>query len=161
MTIAIKNSLFALLLFGILACGKSPVYNHFVDVENLWFQDSVITFKVPIDDVSATYGINVLLRHNADYPFANLYMFRKIESADALIYQDTVNFQLADPSGKWLGSGIGELKTVARRYRNEAVRFSAPGTYTFYIQQGMRIDSLMGIDAVGLELFKIEEEKND
>lgn len=150
------------LVIGLLlgACGNPPVFDQYQNTNNVWHKDSVLHFTVAITDTSAPYGISVKFRHNAQYPYANLYMFRKIESTTGIAYQDTVNFQLADASGKWLGSGIGELKTVIRRYRKEAVWFSAPGKYTFTLQHGMRVDNLPGIEQVGLEVVKLEEEQN-
>lgn len=158
MTDARRISLF--LAIGLLlgACGKAPVFDQYHQMHNSWHKDSVISFTVAITDTSAPYGINVKLRHNAQYPFSNLYVFRKIESASGVEYQDTANFELADPSGKWLGHGVGELKTVVRRYRKEAVWFSTPGKYTFTLQQGMRVDALPGVEEIGLEVLKLDEE---
>lgn len=160
MTSAIKISAFFLaFILALASCGKAPVFDEYVSTNNMWHKDSIVRFTVAITDTSVPYGINVKVRHNAQYPFANLYVFRSISSVAGIVYSDTANFTLADASGKWLGSGIGELKTVVRRYRKEAVWFSSPGKYTFNLQQGMRTETLPGIEQVGLEVIRIEEEQ--
>ena len=155
---AIRSSLFLLVLLLVVACNEKPFFDSYHHLNKGWHKDSIVHFDVSISDTSAHYGINVKLRHNAEYPYSNLWVFRRIASNLGTEYQDSANFILADPSGKWLGQGVGELKTVVRKYREEALRFRAPGIYTFYLQQGMRMDDLPGIEAVGLEVYKLEEE---
>ncbi len=144
------------------ACTNTPLVDVFVPMPNGWHADSVLQFPVKIVDASLSYSVTVKMRHNGNYPYSNIYMFRKIESAKGIEYQDTVNFVLADPTGKWLGSGVGELKTMVWAYRANALKFSQPGNYVFSLAHGMRADVLPGIENVGLEVIEITqpEQKN-
>ena len=157
MTGAQKLSVIALLAMLAVSCGKSPMVDEYVPMPNGWYKDSVLQFTAKITDVSQAYSVNVKMRHNGNYPYSNIYMFRKIESANGLEYQDTVNFVLADPTGKWLGSGVGELKTMVWAYRANALKFNQPGNYVFSLQHGMRTDVLEGIEDVGLDVIAITE----
>jgi gliding motility-associated lipoprotein GldH len=124
-----------------------------------WHADSVLSFTIPIESVDETYAVNVKMRHNANYPFANLYMFRSITSSNGIEYQDTVNFTVADARGKWLGKGVGELKTMVWPYRANTIKFNTPGKYTFTLQQGMRVEELKGVTDIGLEVYVVPEEE--
>jgi gliding motility-associated lipoprotein GldH len=138
-----KSSLFvATSFFAGGMCGPSPVFDSFQPLVMNGMQIAFLKFVVPIENVDDTYAVNVKMRHNANYPFANLYMFRKIKSNNGLEYQDTVNFIVADPRGKWLGKGVGEVKTMVWPYRANTIKFNTPGKYTFTLQQGMRQEAL-------------------
>lgn len=154
-----RSSLLAFALLLLAACGQAPVYDSFKPIGGKWYADSVLAFSFPVENVDETYAVNIKLRHNANYPFANLYMFRTISSVNGLEYQDTVNFTVADPRGKWLGDGVGEVKTMVWPYRANTIKFNTPGIYTFTLQQGMREEALTGVMDVGLEVFVVTEEK--
>ncbi len=69
--------------------------------------------------------------------------------------QQKVDCILADDTGRWLGSGWGNLYHVKVPYQ-VGVRFAETGEYTFRIVQGMREIDLMGIHNVGLRIEKAE-----
>lgn len=154
-------SIFALSL-AIIACEPQPYYESYLPVtKDGWFADSIARFEVEIEDTLSSYMVIFNIRANSDYPYSNLYLFRSIQSEHGLEYHDTANITLADPYGRWLGDGIGELKTFQRVYRNQPLRFSKPGTYTFEFVQAMRMEPLVGIEDLGLSIYKEEHgEKN-
>ena len=151
-----QSSLFILSLILLLAsCQPAAVYDEFKPVGGQWHLDSMKTFEVTISDTSVPYAVIMKLRHNADYPYANLYLFRTISSANGIEYADTVNLALANQQGKWLGSGIGEVKTMEWIYADRGLQFTDQRKYTFTLQHGMRDTLLNGIMDVGLELRPI------
>ncbi len=142
-------------LFLISSCGERPYYESYLEVkEGTWYADSLASFEVEIEDTLSSYPILVNLRANDKYPYANLFLFRKIYSEEGLEYSDTVEFKMADAYGRWLGEGVGELKTFTRVYRKEPLRFNRAGTYRFEFIQAMRMDPLPGIEDVGLTIYK-------
>lgn len=149
-----RTSSIILLVFGLLACSERPFYEEYQHLEAGWHQDSVLRFAVPIEDTLSSYSVMLRLRGNDQYPYANLYLFRSIQSDRGLEYRDTANLTLADPYGKWLGEGIGELKTFSRAFRREPMRFNRSGVYTFEIQQAMRRELLPGLEDVGLSIYR-------
>jgi gliding motility-associated lipoprotein GldH len=66
---------------------------------------------------------------------------------------DTIEFFLADPTGKWLGSGLGSVNSMLLPYRTN-IKFPQRGIYTFEFKQGMRQEELKGIMDVGLRIDK-------
>jgi gliding motility-associated lipoprotein GldH len=66
---------------------------------------------------------------------------------------DTVEYILAEKSGKWRGSGIGDLFDNQFSYRKN-IRFEKPGKYQLSIRQGMRAEQLKGIHDIGLRVEK-------
>lgn len=147
--------LFLLALSLALGCSETPEYEAFLAVsEDGWHADSTARFQVEIKDSTARYAVIFHLRANQDYPFANLYLFRRIVSAEGQEYGDTANLRLADPQGRWLGEGVGAVKTFSRPFRAQALQFRETGTYTFEFTQAMRQDPLPGVESLGLTLYR-------
>lgn len=154
------KSLFALFAMGLaaLACQEGPLVQSVASFsEDQWYTDSVVTVDVNVTDTQAVYRVSFQIRHTADYPYNNLYLFREIRSANQTEYQDTVEIRLANEAGKWNGSGVGALKTLELPYRQAGLRFPKPGTYRFRFQHGMRDEPLVGIRDFALTIEKEEE----
>lgn len=125
-----------------------------------WYADSTAKFEVTIEDTTVPYLVVFNLRANDNYPYSNLYLFREIKSEGRLEYQDTALVTLADQYGRWLGDGLGELKTFSRPYRAQPLRFNRKGNYTFSFTHAMRNEVLQGVEDVGLTLYKKENGKD-
>lgn len=159
------KSLAALLFVSLAAffssCDEKPYFEEYLSVdESGWLADSSASFQVEIEDTNSSYAIVFNLRANDNYPYSNLYLFRKIRSEKITEYADTAQIFLADAYGRWLGDGIGELKTFQRPYRREPLSFRKKGTYTFEFSQAMREKALTGVEEVGLTIYKIEDGQN-
>lgn len=128
--------------------------------EKGWFKDSTITFEVPIEDTLADYQIVWHLRNNDDYEFSNIFLFRSVNSDRGGEFGDTAEFVLADAYGKWLGKGVGELKTNTWPFKDGILRFNRSGNYIFTLQQAMRVDHLIGVEDVGLGVYKLDKGEN-
>lgn len=149
------------LLMLLMACEEQPFYEAYLPVqEKGWHQDSTATFEVEISDTSQRYAIVFNLRANDQYPYANLYLFRSIESEEGVEYSDTANLTLADRYGKWLGEGVGALKTFRRPFAPRALRFRESGTYRFHFTQAMRQEVLPGVEYVGLSIYQKDGKAN-
>jgi gliding motility-associated lipoprotein GldH len=148
--------LFALSLV-LVSCGEKPYYETYIDTDKEgWKKEGIAKFELEIEDTNSAYLVYFNLRANSNYTFSNLYLFRKIYSEDGLEYSDTAELTLADPYGKWLGEGLGELKTFSRIYRKEPLRFNRPGIYRFEFTHAMRENPLQGIEDIGLTIYKKE-----
>jgi gliding motility-associated lipoprotein GldH len=62
---------------------------------------------------------------------------------------------LAEPSGKWVGKGFGNVWSNRFRYKSN-VRFPVSGVYHFKVEQAMRMEDLEGISDVGLRVEIVE-----
>lgn len=158
-----NNFLRALLLLSlgtiVAACEEQPFYESYLPVQEAgWHKDSSAVFEVEITDTSKRYAIVFNLRANEQYPYSNLYLFRSIESEEGIEYRDTANLTLADRYGKWLGEGLGALKTFQRPFAPRALRFRESGIYKFHFTQAMRRDILPGVEHVGLSIYQKDGE---
>lgn len=143
-----------MLLVSLSACDKTRVYDRYKEIpDSNWHKDSIVVFKVPVDDTLQNHNLLIQIRNETSYRFSNLWLFIKITQPDGETVKDTFEVLLAQPSGQWLGDGFGGLKTRRIIYRRD-VYFTAPGIYSVALQHGMREENLEGIHDVG---FRVEK----
>lgn len=131
------------------ACNDRVIYNTFYSLPfEGWHQDSALIYTTEIADSTAHYEMLIVVRHTAQYPYQNLWLFVDEYAGDMLIYQDTVEATLADDYGRWLGRGINRYE-LSLLY-DEQHRFTQSGEHSFAIRQGMRQEWLKGMTEVGL-----------
>ena len=116
-----------------------------------WEIGNTIKFDVEVSDTMSGYDFYIDLRTETSYPYANIYMFVNTTFPSGKTARDTVECILADHTGRWLGSGLGDIKDNHILFKDN-VRFPNTGTYTFEFEQGMRIESLSSILDVGISL---------
>lgn len=118
-----------------------------------WDKEDVVAFEVDIEDTLQPVDFYIMLRNMGNYSYANLYLFLKTTTPDGTYSMDTLNCPMADQKGRWLGKGLGGIKTQELLFMRN-VRFVQSGTYRFEFQQGMRKDTLQGIYEVGIKIEK-------
>ena len=143
-------------IFLFISCDSSIVFEEYKSFEDQeWNSDSVAFFNYTVSDTISRKTIKIKLRHTVDYEFQNLFLFIETDGID------TVELMLADKSGMWLGSGVGDVREVEFEYQNTKL-FSKKGNYSFKVEQAMRygvaekIPVLNNIIAVGLSIEKNE-----
>jgi gliding motility-associated lipoprotein GldH len=140
------------LVVGIVSCDRKRVFESYQKLdENGWNKDSVVVFNVQLTDTIKNHNLYVNIRNKGTYPYSNLWLFMTVKSPDGLLRTDTVEFTLAEPSGKWKGSGIGGLHDNQILYKN-SVYFPRKGDYIFSLKQGMRDNVLQGIRDIGIRV---------
>lgn len=154
--------IFCSLLF-LVSCDKERVYDEYKSLPNEWHRDSVVSFQLEAPDTLNNYNLFINLRNNSDYKYSNLYVITEINFPYGKVISDTLQYEMAKPSGEWLGTGFGEVKESKLWYK-ENFRFPEAGEYSVKIQQAMRkrdstrgIEKLKGITEVG---FRIENSTN-
>lgn len=156
-----KFILFFLGIWLFASCTSKPYFEEYVEIPpSGWSKDSIAKFEVKIEDTISDFLIGINLRNNNNYPFSNIYLFREIYSPKGLEFRDTMEFFLADAYGKWLGKGVGELKTNQWQFANRGLRFKRRGTYIFSFEQAMREENLVGLEDIGITIFKSESKKD-
>ncbi|MFH4969183.1 gliding motility lipoprotein GldH [Gaetbulibacter sp. M240] len=155
-----------LLAFGLLivSCDSKRVYDVYKSVPNEWHKDSIVSFNITPPDSINPYNLFINLRNTQDYKYSNLYLIVEMDFPHGKIIKDTLEYRMADPSGKLLGEGMTSVKENKLWYK-EGVLFSESGDYTVKIQHAMReigmvegIETLEGITDVG---FRIETAKKE
>jgi gliding motility-associated lipoprotein GldH len=142
-------------LLLLVACDTNRVYEDYKTIDpSGWNKDSVAQFDVHVPEIDQPYNIYINVRNKGNYPNSNLWLFMEIQEPEGKLLTDTVEYILAEKSGKWRGSGIGDLFDNQFVYRKNVV-FEKEGTYQFRIQQGMRTEMLTGIHDIGLRIEKL------
>jgi len=142
------------LLFILAACDNSRVFDQYKPIpKSGWNKDSLVVFSVPVTDTVQNHNMYINVRNDVDYPYSNLWLFVDIIQPGGKALKDTFELSLADPAGKWLGEGMGGVKTRKVIYRRN-VYFPVSGTYKIELQQGMRKDNLKGIRDIGIRIEK-------
>lgn len=140
---------------GFISCDKTVVFDKYKSIpESGWHKDSLVVFNIPIEDTLQNHNLLINVRNEKSYNFSNLWLFIEIIQPDGQIMKDTFEIALADPSGKWLGDGMGGLKTRETIFRRN-VKLPVSGEYTVKLQHGMRENVLKGIHDVGFRIEKV------
>ncbi len=137
----------------ISSCGTNTIINESFDLPSSgWYSKNAVAFTVSIEDSLQNYDFGISIRNSINYRYSNLYVFMITEFPNGNISRDTIEFILADDAGKWLGKGWGSIKENDILL-NSNLRFPLTGDYKFLIQQAMRVDTLMGINSIGLSVI--------
>ena len=148
----------------ILSCTSNSTFNEYQSIENqTWFSNIEKEFIVNSSDTISQNNVFINIRNNKDYPFSSLFLISTVKFPSGLQVVDTLEYEMTDAKGNWLGSGFSDVKEN-KLYYKEAVVFSESGTYNFTIKHATRgIEDvegtvpLFGITDVGLSVEKIKE----
>ncbi|MEW4922440.1 gliding motility lipoprotein GldH [Algibacter sp. 2305UL17-15] len=159
----IRNSAVVLVfIFCLVSCDENRVFDAYKSVPNAWHKDSIISFKINPPDTINPYNLFVNLRNTNAYKYNNLFLIVEMTFPHGKTITDTLEYKMADPSGKLLGTGVTDTKENKLWYK-ESVVFDEAGTYEVNIQHAMResgkvngVIALEGITDVG---FRIEKPK--
>jgi len=150
---------FVILVSSLLtSCVSSPYYQKEYSVpKNAWDYQFKPSFKFDITDTTATYNLYFLVRHTEAYQFSNIWLqvYSK-QPGDSTFIKSRIEVPLAEPSGKWLGRGMGEIweqRMPITRNDNPMV-FKKTGTYEIRFEQNMRINPLPEVLQIGLRVEK-------
>jgi len=137
-----------------MSCDPKRIFEQYKPVESKgWHRDSVIVFSVDLEDPFSKYNMYLNIRNRGSYGNSNIWLCVSMRFPDGRLTTDTVELILADPAGRWKGSGIGDLYDNQILYRQD-VESPIAGEYQFLIRQAMRPVRLKGIQDVGLRLEK-------
>lgn len=157
---------FVVLIIGFLllvSCESSLIYDQYEPIKNhQWSSNNTIEFIVSNTDTISEKNVFINIRNNKDYEFSSLFLITKIEFPEGLRVVDTLEYEMTNANGEWLGTGFTDIKENKLFYKENVV-FSEKGDYTFSIQQATRsihdIDGVMplnGITDVGLSIEKVK-----
>jgi len=141
------------------SCNSSVVFTDSREMPgNTWKLMDISSFRAEVDDTLTSNNIFFTLRSSSSYPFRNIWLFVTTIAPDGKSITDTLQFNLADETGKSYGRGFGDIRELDLPYKSN-VYFPARGIYQFNIQHGMRSEDLKGIYDFGLRIEKIKIKK--
>lgn len=135
-------SLFWLLsIFLTLACQRNTYYHSYQPINSMgWHKNDTLLFSLNSAIIHHTYQLQLGIRHKDSYPYRDLWL---------TINQDTVHIYLADSTGHWVGSGIGEIrhftKLIPFKYQEDSIK-------ELRIIHIMQDDPLIGIHNIGISI---------
>jgi gliding motility-associated lipoprotein GldH len=137
-----------------IACNEGAIVDTFETVPNKnWTYIKPIKANITLEDSTKAYNIYVNFRHTTDYKYANIWLrFHVIgpKLKDEPLRQE---FQLAESSGVWLGSGSGNLFSYQLIFK-ENYKFPSKGKYTIMVEQNMRDNPLKEVSDVGVRIVE-------
>ncbi len=136
------NYLFLLLCVFLFSCGNTTYENYYSFSDKQWNTDSVVSFKYTISDTTKSYDLKLKFRHMVNYEFQNLFLFLEGNK------KDTVEIVLSNKNGKWLGSGVCDVREVEYVFSEDVV-FIKAGMQELQIEQAMRYGSVEKIENLG------------
>lgn len=116
-----------------------------------WAYGNTYVYLPQVEDSVVDGSLLVAVRHTNDYPYSNLYLELSYQSlgpeGHVEFRRDTVNVELCDKYGHWLGSGSGLsyrlTDTVSTGFR---LIDGAP----LRLRHVMRSDRVTGLEQVGI-----------
>lgn len=160
-----RNSIFIFFLtvFVIISCDSARVYDEYIMLPNgSWNKNNAVAFTFPVKDSINKKNLFINLRNNKDYNYSNLFLITQINFPDGQIIVDTLEYDMTDVTGKFLGKGFSSIKENKLFYK-ENITFPITGEYTLKVRQAMRkngeiegIEELEGISHVGFRIEKIQ-----
>ena len=158
-----KSIVVVLLSLSGIACTRQISYSSIQPTSGgSWGREEIMEFTVQDPDTVQQQSLYILLRNDNTYPYSNLFLIVEMTYPDGTSQRDTLEYEMADAEGHWLGSGSGSAIENKLGYRKDVV-FPAKGVYTFTVSQAMRkngsvegIESLPGVLDVGLQIEKNE-----
>ncbi|WP_136482571.1 gliding motility lipoprotein GldH [Cognatitamlana onchidii] len=145
--------------FMLVGCDSNQVFDKYKSVPEKWHKDSIISFNLTPPDSINPYNLFVNLRNTNAYKYNNLFLIVEMVFPHGKTVKDTLEYKMAEPSGKLLGTGYTDIKENKLWYKEQVV-FNELGEYTVNIQHAMReqgkvngVIELEGITDVG---FRIE-----
>jgi gliding motility-associated lipoprotein GldH len=157
-----KNStfIFALItLCGLMlaSCDTIDLYEKTAPIpKQEWKSTNKPRFTFDIKDTLSSYQLYVLIRHDDQYGFNNIWLNLYAEAPGQKAQKFMVELPLATREHGWLGMAMDELYVhrIALTLDPQKINFSRSGNYTFTLEQVMREDPLNHVFNVGLRLEK-------
>lgn len=148
-----KLLLLFLLVSLFTSCNETHIYQKYNRIPDYtWNENSPLTFRVTVDNISNKYDIYLNLRNTNFYRFSNIWLIiNKADPAGNKLFHQRFEFLLADKNGKWTGNGLGDI--IDNQFLIEKnIQFHEKGIYTYTMYQNMRLPDLTGIMDVGIEI---------
>ena len=159
----IIRSVFFFLLICLSSCDENRVYDLYKPLNNsVWKLKEPVRFQFSISDTIYTHNLFFGIRNNQNYQYSNLFLISELNFPNGKKVVDTLEYRMADPSGRFLGTGLSSNKENKLFYK-ENIIFPVKGSYHISIKQAMRksgeskgIDNLQGITDVGFRIEKVK-----
>lgn len=160
----INRAVFSLIIFILIGCESNEVYSEYKTLSDNWPLDETLEFSLPVLDSTETYNLFFNVRNSNDFKYSNLFLIAGIEFPNGKVIIDTLEYQMAQADGSWLGTGYSVKEN--KLWYKENIRFFEAGSYKVSVRHAMRnnaavtgVSKLEGITDVGIIIEKRLTEK--
>ena len=138
------------------SCDNNRLFDANQEIKDgVWDLNQKLSFDFDVPDTTTKYNFYFNIRNTDDYPYSNIYIFMHTKFPNGKMANDTVEFVLADETGRWYGKGQGDLHDNRFIFRSN-VRFPLAGKYHVDIEQAMRMEQLPGVLNAGIRIERVE-----
>ncbi len=157
-----KKVVFLTMILVMISCADNVEFTKYKSVQNSsWEANKKVSFEFAINDTILPKNLFINIRNNKDYKYSNLYLITELTFPNETKIIDTLHYEMADNTGRFLGSGFTDVKVNKLFYKEKKV-FPQSGNYNVNIRHAMRkngevniIQFLEGIQDVGLSIEKL------
>ena len=137
----------ALLCTLLAACGSADSTQYaLLDADKGWAYGDTLRLLMRTQGQPAR--MSLALSHSTDYPYSNIWL-EVAYSNGKKSCRDTLNIELADVYGRWLGNGFGADRLVEL---DVTPQVQLPDSSFVKVCHIMRTDTLRGVNSVGITL---------
>lgn len=154
---------FLITLLFLVSCNDRVAFSKYQSIQDAsWQANKNISFEFTVVDTTSIQDLFINIRNNNEYPYSNLYLITALNFPNGNTVIDTLQYEMTDETGAFLGRGFTEIKENKLFYKEQKV-FPKLGKYQLNIRHAMRkngevkvIPFLKGVQDVG---FSIEKTK--
>jgi len=152
-----KNSIYTIIAvaLALASCNRQTIYSHYESINTEgWIRSDKAEFDI-ISQEDGNYSQTMGLRATNNYPFTNLTLIVDQQVfPDSIHSSDTINIQMADLEGNFLGKGLTHLQydiplPPISLKKGDSIHVS--------ISHYMKREVLPGITDIGISLKKAYE----
>jgi len=140
------------------ACNSTDFFNEYKSLPDGWKKNEPLVFDFESLDTVSKHNAYLNIRTTNEYPYSNLFVIIKMFPPEGTPTVDTLQYQMANPDGKMLGTGFTDVKEHKLFWR-ENITFKKQGVYKIEIEHAIRKlnklkgdEVLKGVSEVGLQL---------
>ncbi|MCF0218721.1 MAG: gliding motility lipoprotein GldH [Muribaculaceae bacterium] len=145
---SLKLTIIIAILCSILsACNSADSTQYaMLDADKGWAYGD--TLRLLMRSQGKPAAMTLALSHSTDYPYSNIWLEVAYPNGNKTC-RDTINIELADVYGRWLGKGFGADRLIEL---DVTPRVQMPDSSLVKVCHIMRIDTLRGVNSVGITL---------
>jgi gliding motility-associated lipoprotein GldH len=146
-----------LIVVGTTSCNKAPVYSEtYTFNDGVWGAGEQPIFTFDIQDSIGRYDLSFVLRLNNDYDYQNMWILMHTSRPGGTLSTDTINLQVFDEKGRWLGKKSGSTYTFTGIFAFQH-RFDSIGKHSIRMEHAVMNPELRGVMDMSL---LVEHSKN-
>ena len=141
-----------------MSCGPKVIFSDKQEIADKWTYASPNTFTYEIEDTLKSYDLQLIVDHNKDFKYENLYINASTVFPDGKKITNPVSLQMTNPESEWIGNCSGDQCTLSIDILSGAF-YKSIGKYSLIIEQFSRSEILEGIKAIELKIIEHQSQK--